>query len=109
MKFIRNFLIASLFITQAQAENTSAIWTGYGGNAGHTGYVDVQTDPTKFKFLWSQYSGYLDWPHQITTTDHLIYSAFNVLNKGTAVLALDPATGAKVWGAFLLVPTILMA
>lgn len=97
MKLIAPFVLGLLFAANAQAGDIPVIWTGYGGNAGHTGFVAVQTDPTKFKELWTRHSSSLDWPHQLTTTDHFLYTAFNILNAGTAIAAIDPLTGKNVW------------
>lgn len=73
-------------------------WTGYQGNASHTGYVPAVLDPTRFSTRWSV---------QVTTGGTglnppaigggRIYAS-NTAYFGTQILkSLDPATGAVGW------------
>ncbi len=49
MKFTNLILPLTLLATPAFSSATTSIWNNDGGNAAHTGYFDVKTDPINLK------------------------------------------------------------
>lgn len=100
MKFRHFTLLALLFCSQVYADNV--IWSGHKGNPGHSGYINVKTNPAKFKVLWTKsdwvHSGYFSANSDSTATDHLLYfTAETNTPVGTDIYAVDPVTGKTVW------------
>lgn len=86
------------------------IWTQRGGDAGHTGYVDVSFDPSQLEEAWSQplnypQSGTGSWQERAVAIDES--HVYRVDLEGYApsgvyhVFAYDVATGAESWHRML--------
>ncbi len=104
MKFLALVLPLALFCASANAD--TSIWNNYHGNAGHTGYLNVKTDPAKFKVVWDQEfvpededGAEITFP---TITDHLFYVTVKTYHHSnnygvSGIYALNLETGATVW------------
>ncbi len=100
-------LLLSLLLVSTQATAATSLWNGESGNAAHAGYMDVKTDPAKFKVVWNKkfiQSQTLDGLHftNPAITDHMIYVLVkcysHLFNPGiTGIYALNSATGEVVW------------
>lgn len=99
--------ITCLLTTQAIASSEKLIWSGMGGNAAHTAYVDAVSDVTKFKELWtkefqdstSDYIGKSD----MTVTNYALYITSNLITpfEHDAIYSVNPETGDIIWKQLL--------
>lgn len=107
MKLTTLLLPLFLISTQANAASATSLWNNEGGDAGHSGYVDVKTDPAKFKVVWNKSivsTQEIDGLSltNTTITDHMLYATVRVYSHLgdpgiNGVYALNSATGETVW------------
>ncbi len=98
----KSLLLTYLFTTQVIAGKNQLIWSGVGGNAAHTGYVNTNSDPAKFKVLWQK--SFQDPTHfQFTqsdmsvTTDALFITSSKIVDQNDGIYAVNPVTGDVIW------------
>lgn len=116
---MKKSIVLSLTIlssTLALSAYAQGIWTGVQGNAAHTGFVNIKTDPANFHVLWSKqiYENKQtvdDGPmlnDALVTNDKLAFFDINYLYAQPVdkdvnfvgdrlLMALDQRTGELVW------------
>lgn len=111
-------LLACSILLSTHLAYADTNWTNYQGNAAHTGYVSVKTNPANIKQTWTQSlnvevpndtrkpSGYF-LPHSLVVVDNTVYVTVSelfyanphedMLFPSSAVFALDMKTGQVKW------------
>ncbi len=105
MKLTNILLSLSLLATQAHAAEETVIWNNEKGNAAHTGYYNVTTNPAKFHLLWTRKFEHkgdtdrMDASQPILTSDKFYFSISDATNSChyNGVYALNPSTGDIIW------------
>lgn len=108
MKFRGLFLSIMLITSQAGAANeSSTLWNNYHGNAAHTGSLNINVDPAKFRKAWNKtfianipLNGGLQLCHS-SITDHMLYVTISVstdkITNLAGIYAVNTSTGEPVW------------
>lgn len=78
-------------------------WLTDQGNAGHTGYIPIQTNPANYHLLWERKIGAADHRGYVSDSpiilnDHLYYLIRDVIDY---VIAIDSSTGKTIWSKSL--------
>src|SRR5262245_59253209 len=85
---------------------SATLWTQRGGDAGHTGYVDVAVNPSTIGSAWNQPLSYVatgtgSWAERAVAMDatHVYRTDLEgyAFNGTYHVIAYDLQTGAEVW------------
>lgn len=108
-------MLVSILSALSISAHADGVWTSIQGNAAHTGYVNVKTDPANFHLLWTKQLYENDQTiddgaslgADMVTTDKLAYldinySYFVPARKEEMVgdrylMAVKPETGETVW------------
>ncbi len=82
------------------------IWTSAQGNAAHTGFMDTQLNPRKFRTIWTKTftEGATRILQPVITTDSSLYFLLDTfLGQGqySHLYAVDPASSNTLWSAKL--------
>lgn len=110
---LKNLVLSSLIAAITMPIAAYADWIHYQGNAGHTGFVNVHTNPAYYRVLWQRKLG--DAQNNVFQPEFIIVKnmAFYLIDEFTSsvpspnyevghrLMAIDTNTGETVWSVNL--------